>query len=319
MTAESRKRSGHGGRPHAWRLDDRLRRERGHHARFTIATRRRLYFIKFDPARQSRDGDRRRGDLHQFLHALGYHVPENYIARSAPTTFVSAAAQRYEARTARPRDRPVRPRVGAVRSARKEDGTYRVVASKALPGTPVGQFRYHSTRPDDPERHLRMNTGASCAACRVFAAWLNHDETRERQLRSIRRDAKGRQIVRHHLIDFGSTLGSGSTAPRSPAPATSTSGRHGRRHHHAHLRLVRSALDRGEVPRPAPVGRFEAAYFTPERWKPNTRSRRSKMRPDDGFWAARLLAAFDDELIPRGGEESANSAIRTPPPTWPKP
>ena len=30
------------------------------------------------------------------------------------------------------------------------DGTYRIVASKALEGTPIGRIRFEQTRPDDP-------------------------------------------------------------------------------------------------------------------------------------------------------------------------
>ena len=46
------------------------------------------------------------------------------------------------------------------------------------------------------------------------------------------------------------------------------------------------------------MGRIEAAYFAPERWKPEyPNSAFDNMRPDDAFWAARLLTAFDDDLI----------------------
>lgn len=36
------------------------------------------------------------------------------------------------------------------RTYRDPDGTYRVIASKATPGRPIGRIAFHGTRADDP-------------------------------------------------------------------------------------------------------------------------------------------------------------------------
>ena len=57
----------------------------------------------------------------------------------------------------------------------------------------------------------------------VFAAWLNHDDSRSiNNLDTLVRDSS-RTVIRHNLLDFGSTLGSG-TQGRARARATSTLG-----------------------------------------------------------------------------------------------
>ncbi len=49
---------------------------------------------------------------------------------------------------------------------------------------------------------------------------------------------------------------------------------------------------------PPSVGRFEGKAFTPEKWKPEYPNPAfQNMRPDDAFWAARIVAKFDDAMI----------------------
>ena len=46
------------------------------------------------------------------------------------------------------------------------------------------------------------------------------------------------------------------------------------------------------------VGRFEANYFLPEAWKPEYRNPAfANARPDDRFWAARIIAALPDDAV----------------------
>src|SRR5262249_32938272 len=51
-------------------------------------------------------------------------------------------------------------------------------------------------------------------------------------------------------------------------------------------------------PVPASVGRFEANAFEPAAWKPEYPNPAfNSMRPDDAFWAARIVAKFGDDAI----------------------
>ena len=50
----------------------------------------------------------------------------------------------------------------------------------------------------------------------MFAAWLNHDDSRAINSLDMLAGENGSRHVKHYLIDFGSTLGSGSTGPQKP-------------------------------------------------------------------------------------------------------
>jgi hypothetical protein len=267
----------------------------------TIAdTRGGVYFVKFDPPSNPEMATGAEVISTQFFHALGYHVPENYIARLRPADLRIGADA-----TIKGTDGRTRPFVTAdlesvlAKAARHADGTYRVVASKALPGKPLGPFRYHGTRPDDPNDIYEHEHRRELRGLRVFAAWLNHDDSRSVNTLDTLVEHEGRRIVRHHLIDFASTLGSGSTAAQKP--------RAGNEYIWEARPTFVTMLTFGLYVRPwikveypdlPSIGRIEAAYFAPERWKPEyPNSAFDNMRPDDAFWAARLLTAFDDDLI----------------------
>jgi hypothetical protein len=108
-----------------------------------------------------------------------------------------------------------------------------------------------------------------------------------------------RSIIRHHLIDFGSTLGSGSTRAQTP--------RAGNEFLWESRPTLVTMLTLGFYVRPwvkvdypdyPAIGRFEGNYFLPQTWKPeypNPAFRNA--RSDDRFWAARIVAAFPDDLV----------------------
>jgi hypothetical protein len=259
-----------------------------------------LYYVKFDPPSNPEMATGAEVISTQFFHALGYHVPENYIAVLHPADLrIDRAA------TIKDRNGKTRPFDGRdldavlAKAAPNEDGSYRVVASKGLPGKALGPFRYHGTRPDDPNDIYPHEHRRELRGLRVFAAWLNHDDSRSINTLDTLVERGGRQIVRHHLIDFASTLGSGSTAAQKP--------RAGNEYIWEARPTFVTMLTLGLYVRPwikvkypefPAIGRFEAAFFAPERWKPEyPNSAFDNMRADDAFWAARLITAFDDDLI----------------------
>jgi hypothetical protein len=101
------------------------------------------------------------------------------------------------------------------------------------------------------------------------------------------------------LIDFGSTLGSGSTRAQGT--------RAGNEYIWEARPTLISMVTLGFYVRPwlkvfypdlPAVGRFEANYFRPERWKPEYPNPAfDNARPDDLFWGARGVIAFSDETI----------------------
>lgn len=231
-------------------------------------------------------------------HAIGYNVVDVYLVnvdRAAltisPTATIKDASGR---RSLRETD------LDAVfrQAARNPDGTYRMTAGRFVEGVPVGPFLHHGTRPDDPNDIYPHEHRRELRANRVFAAWLNHDDSRAPNTLDMKVGPDGAAWIRHYMFDFGSTLGS--------SPDRWWSG-------HAYMINRSSPLGalarfgfgvepwhRANDPRRLPdaVGRFGSDAFDPARWKPEYPNRAfDNMRLDDAFWAARIVSRFSDDAI----------------------
>jgi hypothetical protein len=99
-------------------------------------------------------------------------------------------------------------------ASRDADGSYRVSASLAIPGRSAGHFRFHGTRPDDPNDIVPHEHRRELRGYGTFAAWLNHVDAKAGNTKDTLVTENGRVVVRHWLLDFGSTLGSGGVWPR---------------------------------------------------------------------------------------------------------
>jgi len=261
------------------------------------------YVIKFDPVDVPELATAAEVIGTKLFHALGYHVPQNYLVRVDPSRFAIRPGTMVE------NSAGVRVPLTARRLAwmlravpRDADGRVRVLASRYIDGVPLGPFRYYGTRADDandviPHEHRRELRGL-----RLFAAWTNHDDTRAQNTQASWVDADGRHYVRHWLIDFGSTFGSGSVDMQLANLAF---------HYWLSPREVtRNLLGLGlHVPEyrrvtwpPFPayqaVGRWEADAFDPAAWRndyPNPAFVRMTAR--DAFWAAKILMRFTEEEL----------------------
>jgi hypothetical protein len=236
-------------------------------------------------------------------HALGYNVVQGYSAELDPATIVigpNATTVDMSGRRRRLRRDDI-DRILA-RAARQPNGKYRVLASRFADGRPLGFFRYYGTRPDDPNdihphEHRRELRGS-----RVFAAWLNHDDSRALNSLDMLVGPEGRRYVRHYMFDFGSIMGSGSTVAQRP--------RAGNEYILEWKPALKTLFTLGLFVRPwilvdydaseqyRAAGRFEADFFDPIAWRPEYPNPAfGNMRADDAFWAARLVARFSDEAI----------------------
>jgi len=259
-----------------------------------------LWFIKFDPPSNPEMATGAEVISTKLFWALGYHVPENYLATIDPALLVVGSNATYRDRLGeRQALTPTVVDEFLARGARRADGRFRVIASRALPGKPIGPFKYFGTRLDDPNDIFPHEHRRELRGLRAFSAWLNHDDSRSVNSLDTIVEAGGRKIVRHHLIDFGSTLGSASVAAQKP--------RAGNEYIWEARPTLLTMLSFGFWVRPwikvqypvyPAVGRIEAAYFWPERWKPEYPNVAfDNARPDDLFWAARRIMAVPDEAI----------------------
>jgi len=258
------------------------------------------YVIKLDPFHLPELSSSAEVISTKIFHALGYNTPENYIVLLDPDSLEvePGTMLRDELGVKRPLTRERLARL--LRDApRRSDGRIRVTASRFVSGKPLGPFRYFGTRSDDPNDVIPHEDRRELRGLRVFSAWLNHDDTRaQNTLDSWVQDGSG-HYVRHYLIDFGSTLGSGSIEAQLPWLGFD---------YWLDPRLVRSnALGFGahspkyyrvRFPDYPSVGRFEADSYEPHEWKndyPNPAFVR--MTDRDAFWAAKTLMTLTrDEL-----------------------
>jgi hypothetical protein len=237
-----------------------------------------------------------------FYHAFGYHTVEVYLAEIDRASIVISERATIRDPLNGERRRMKKSDLDAVfdRAARMPNGRYRVLVSRFAPGKPVGNFRYYGTRPDDPNDIVPHEHRRELRGARVFGAWLNHDDSRGINSLDMLETTNGRTWVRHYMFDFGSILGSGTVYAQRHRPG------------HEYIFEQRpgwlTLATLGAYVRPwmlirypdvpPSVGRFEARAFNPLKWKPEYPNPAfENMRPDDGFWAARIVARFTDEMI----------------------
>src|SRR6478672_4670097 len=172
------------------------------------------WFLKFDPPGYRGMATGTEVTATKLMWALGYNVPENHIAFFRREQLVVGDTAKFTPAGGRPRGmRPADIDTLLQRAGREPDGSYRVVASRALEGRPVGRIRFYDTRPDDPNDIVRHEDRRELRGYGVFAAWLNHVDAKAINSLDTLVVEDGRAVVKHHLIDFGSSMGSGGIGP----------------------------------------------------------------------------------------------------------
>ena len=262
------------------------------------------YIIKFDPVGIPELSSAAELIGTKLFYAIGYETPENYIARVDPEAGLAIEPDTMmedEFGDESPLTRSFLRRI-LQPLPRLPDGSIRVTASKYIDGRPLGPFRYHGTRSDDPNDVIPHEHRRELRGLRLFAAWTNHNDTRSQNTQDSWVEEDGRRFIRHYLMDFGSSFGSGGVYAQLP-----------------HLSF-QYWLDLGEVRRNAlsfglrtptyrrvewpkypeyeSVGRWESAFYEPQSWRndyPNPAFVR--MTDRDAFWAAKIIMRFTPEEL----------------------
>ncbi len=261
----------------------------------------RRYVVKFDPLSNIDLASAADTIGAKFFHALGYHVPENYVVYFERDQVQVGS----ESKTSGDGNKSRRLKKSDIDKMFKripyEKGKgCRAVASLYLSGPPLGSFRMWGTRSDDPNDLVPHEHRRELRGLFVFAAWLGHNDIKSlNSLDTLVEDENGVPHVRHNLIDFGASLGSSSFAPREPYQ--------GYEHIIDTKLMVKQAVTFGfYLPRwtrsnfhpTRQGGRFDYEAFDPEQWKSNYPIPAFLNRlPDDEFWAAKRVMQFTDEEI----------------------
>jgi hypothetical protein len=260
-----------------------------------------IYIFKLDPVHLPELPSSAEVISTKIFHALGYNVPQDficYVDRSRLEVDPKA-----EWTDARGRKRPFTDNdldhwLGKMARVGPE-GTVRVLASRYIQGRPIGQYRYHGTRSDDPNDLYPHEKRRELRGLRVFAAWLHHDDSRSLNTFDTYVEEGGQRFIRHYLLDFGSNMGSGSTNVQEP--------RAGYEYLAEGNKLLKGIFSFGlwtrdwmhvEYPSYPAVGNYEGDFFEPWKWKPEYPNPAfDRMDEADAFWAANLLTYFTDDVI----------------------
>jgi len=259
-----------------------------------------VYFIKFDPPKYPQLATSAEVISTKFFYAFGYHVAENYLSFIRRQDLRISPDARLEDEEGK--ERPVREWDidNIFRWAYQEsDGTTPVIASRRIPGIPLGHFTYYGTRSDDANDIFPHQNRRELRGLRVFSAWLNHDDSRSINSLDVYVGEPGEGSVKHYLIDFGSTLGSGSVKPQTR--------RAGNEYIIEGKPIAKAGLTLGLWDRPwrhvkypdyPAIGRFEADFFQPQLWRPEYPNPAfDRMQLEDAFWATRTVMRFTDAMI----------------------
>ena len=260
-----------------------------------------VYQLEVDPPKhpQMASGAEFIGTL--IYHALGYHVVDVYTIKVDPARLsISDGATIRDASGERRFTNEDLASILKV-AGRDANGMVTMSATRIEEGSNRGRWAYYGTRKDDPNDIYPHQHRRELRGNRVFSAWLAHDDSRAVNTRNLLVRVDGRRVVQHYMYDFGATLGS---ATRFAEPAANN---------HEHFLddgspAIKSLASLGlAVPKylrnrpsnlPAAIGAFDSTSFDPLLWRPNYPNPAfSNMRPDDAFWAARIVSRFSNEAI----------------------
>ncbi len=258
------------------------------------------WFLAFDPKSNPEGATGAAVVASRIFWTLGYFQAEYYISELRPEQLTVDPKATYTPPSGRERPMKLSDVLPVLdRVARKPNGSYRVLASRLLPGKVLGGFKYYGTRPDDPNDVIPHEHRRELRALNVFGAWTNLVDLKALNTIDTLITENGQARVRHYLQDVGSTFGMGAIGPRAWWEGYEYLFEQDKT-----LKRMASfgfylqpwqTVDYQEYPS---VGRFEGDEFNPEAWKSWVPvGALLRARADDDFWAARRVMAFSDELI----------------------
>ncbi len=261
-----------------------------------------VWFLKFDPPGYPGMATGAEVVSTKLLWALGYNVPQNHITHLDPASLsidpkATLTPFGFSKRSIRQSD------IAELlqRADREADGTYRVIASRGLPGRPLGGFRFYGTRPDDPNDVILHEHRRELRGYFTAAAWLNHVDAKSINTLDVLVTEGAQTRVRHYLLDFGSTLGSAAVTPRNYPEGFEymvEPGRIGKRA--ATLGLAIEPWRTVPLYESRAIGRLpkDPVTFDPEEWRPTVPSAAmNRARVDDRFWMARKIVSITDDQL----------------------
>lgn len=258
-----------------------------------------VYLIKFDPPGYLGMTTGAGVIANRILYAAGYNVPDDAAVTFARDDLVLGEGVKIRDEDGK---RPMTEEdLDMLLSTvdRLPDGRWLAISSKFLSGETLGPFDYQGSRKDDPNDRVEHQNRRELRGLYVFAAWLNHFDTKQENSLDMYVTEGNRHYVKHYLIDLASTLGAGGRGPSQKSgyeytvDVGATLGR---------LFTLGLKEDRWRLrtrPQDLPeVGYFVSDPFRPDKFKPHNPNPSFANTTDrDAYWAAKIVAAFSDDHI----------------------
>jgi hypothetical protein len=268
------------------------------------------YLLKFEGRNQSQRAVAADVLGSKIYWAAGFEVPCNRLLQLDPDKLVLDPEATKKDPTGRKIPLTRRDVARAMGHApRDEQGHIRTMASKFLPGEPLGPFSYLGRRADDLNDAIPHEDRRELRGSRLIAAWTNHFDSRDQNTYTafFRADPDAeRGYVQHFLLDFGDLFGArwfSEGMTRRLGYSTFV--------HPGHI--LSDWLTLGAIPRPwhsvdshpagEPFGYFDVDHFNPETWRPGFPNPAfQRMDARDAFWATNIISRFSDAHIDRLAE-----------------
>ena len=262
------------------------------------------YLLKFDPKDNPEMATSAEIISHKFFHAMGYHVPEYYLVDFKPAIMtIDPKATYYDEDGFKKKltQDAFWDLIGRV--PKRKGGIVRASASKMLQNH-RGYMDFDGRRKSDPEDLIRHEDRRSIRALRVLGSWLNHYDLRKGNTLDVIETEGGRSVVKHYLIDFGSTLGSAGDHPKVPVAGYE---------HIVDWYEIGGAIPTMKVMEKSwekrwdelnrtiaypSLGYFDNYHFDPKEWKTQLHYEAfDRLTAADAFWATKILLSFTNEDI----------------------
>lgn len=232
--------------------------------------------------------------------AAGYNVPEVHLVHFRPEDLRLSPGATY--RSGYGFECPLTGEALAALlsgAPRRPDGSYRAVAVGIIGGRLKGPFSFLGTRADDANDTIAHQHRRELRALYVISSFVHNPDVIESNTLDSYVTEGGVSFLKHHLIDFGTSLGSYAFAPKP------------RRSGHEYAidwrEIAKSLFSAGLYRRPYEgqpldirpgVGWLDNTLFDPGSWRPEYPNPAfSYLTAEDGLWGARLVMSFTDEQI----------------------
>ena len=263
------------------------------------------WLLKFDPLGYPEQETAAHVIVDRLLWACGYNTTEDFVVEVRRDQLVLAPDAFVEEDSGH---KTKLDRAGLNSRLAKIDpdgkNAIRALASRWLPGKPLGGHPAEGVREDDPNDLIPHQLRRDLRGLYTIAAWLDHVDMQESNFIDLYVadpvDPK-RHYLEHYMIDFGKSLGVMATTGGDP--------RRGFNYVIDLADMTRSLITAGTLERawerrepPPPlrgVGLFDAASFDPGNWTQDSPAYVPFLTADryDKFWAAKIVMRFTPAQI----------------------